>query len=79
MWLPHAAGSPSPGVSSSPPRLCCGQLLATDQRGGVGAALLLGAGSGAAAHGAARAAWGVQLGGQSQTRVAVTRASEQTS
>lgn len=47
-------------------------------RGG-GAALLLGAGSGAAAHGAARAAWGVQLGGQSQTRVAVTRASEQTS
>lgn len=36
MWLPHAAGSPSPGVSSSPPRLCCGQLLATDQRGGVG-------------------------------------------
>lgn len=36
MWLPHAAGSPSPGVSSSPPRSCCGQLLATDQRGGVG-------------------------------------------
>lgn len=36
VWLPHAAGSPSPGVSSSPPRSCCGQLLATDQRGRVG-------------------------------------------